>query len=372
MDLQYMQLTAARAVQVMQQYVQQVHDGCVALGWQLPARPARPVLLQCTPDLLCADWEALQQLLERPAVAPQAALGAAAGSVAAALAAAAGVVQAVARGDARGATAAAEQATNAAAAAIAAADGIQQQFLLADQQQRDQQEVHAQQDTQDEQELQQEPSPGSAELASAQQALAAAGCGGSEGSCPTQPVHPLQWQSSEQQQQQQGEGAQQPPVCSRVDSNVLGAASGQQLVLPGTPAAAQGSSLLRRGAGLLVLLQNGWRGKAKALADRVQLAGSAYTHYSILQLMTAEGLLLSGGAQKVKVRVAADSCSDSVDIVGAWSKRLYTASVAPQHALLLYSQPPKALARPLQPAAQHAHTPTRPCMAGRLLASLLR
>jgi hypothetical protein len=52
MDLQYMQLTAARAVQVMQQQVQQVHDGCLALGWQLPAKPARPVLLQCTPDLL--------------------------------------------------------------------------------------------------------------------------------------------------------------------------------------------------------------------------------------------------------------------------------------------------------------------------------
>jgi hypothetical protein len=131
MDLQYMQLTAAMAVQVMQQHVQQVHDGCVALGWQLPAKPARPVLLQCTPSLLCADWEALQKLLEVPAVAPQAALGAAAGSVAAALAAAVGVVQAVARGDALGATAAAEQATNAAAAALAAADGIQQQFLLA-------------------------------------------------------------------------------------------------------------------------------------------------------------------------------------------------------------------------------------------------
>jgi hypothetical protein len=310
MDLQYMQFTAARAVQVMQQYVQRVHDGCVPLGWRLPARPARPVLLQCTPDLLCADWEAVQKLLEAPAVAPQAALDAAAGSVAAALAAAAGVVQAVARGDAHGATAAAEQATNAAAAAIAAADGIQQQFLLADQQQREQQEGHAQQETQGQQELEQEPSPGSAEFASVQQALVAAGCNGSEGSCPTQPVHPVQWQSSEQQQQQQEEGAQQPPMCSRVGSNVLGPASGQQVVHPGTPAAAQGSSLLRRGAGLLVLLQNGWRGKAKALAGRMQLAGLAYTHYSILQLMTTEGLLLSGGAQKVKVRVAAESRSD--------------------------------------------------------------
>jgi hypothetical protein len=154
MDLQYMQLTAARAVQVMQQHVQQVHDGCVALGWKLLAKPARPVLLQCTPDLLCADWEALQKLLEAPAGAPQAALGAAAGSVAAALAAAVGVVQAVARGDAPGATAAAEQATNA-----AAADGIQQQFLLAGQQQpeQEQQEEQVQQDMQEQSEMQQEP-----------------------------------------------------------------------------------------------------------------------------------------------------------------------------------------------------------------------
>jgi hypothetical protein len=45
MELQYMQLTAARAVQVMQQHVQQVRAGSVALGWQLPAKPARPVLL---------------------------------------------------------------------------------------------------------------------------------------------------------------------------------------------------------------------------------------------------------------------------------------------------------------------------------------
>jgi hypothetical protein len=94
-----------------------------------------------------------------------------------------------------------------------------------------------------------------------------------------------------------------------------------------------------------VLLQNGWGGKARALAGRVQLAGAAYSHYSILQLMTAEGLLLSGGAQKVKVRVAAEFCSESVQIVGAWSKRQYTAIVAPQHALLLHSQPPKALGK---------------------------
>jgi hypothetical protein len=87
--------------------------------------------------------------------------------------------------------------------------------------------------------------------------------------------------------------------------------------------------VLRRGAGLLVLLQNGWGGKAKALAGRVQLAGAAYTHYSIIQLMTAEGLLLTCGAQKVSVRVAAEFCSESVKIVGAWSKRQYTATVAP-------------------------------------------
>jgi hypothetical protein len=77
----------------------------------------------------------------------------------------------------------------------------------------------------------------------------------------------------------------------------------------------------------------------------VQVAGAGYTHYSIMQLMTAEGLLLSGGAQKVSVRVAAEFCSESVDSVGAWSKRQYTTTVAPQQALLLHSQPPKALGK---------------------------
>lgn len=127
-DLQYMQLTASLAVTAMQSYAQHVHAGCAALGWQLPAAPTRPVLLQTTPDLLCADWEQLQRSLESPAIAPEAALGDVAGSVAAALAAAAGVAQAVARGDTAAAVAAAQQATEAAAAALTAAGGIQQQF----------------------------------------------------------------------------------------------------------------------------------------------------------------------------------------------------------------------------------------------------
>jgi hypothetical protein len=272
--------------------------------------------------------------------------------MAAALTAAAGVVQAVARGDAPGATAAAEQATNAAAAVLAEANGIQQQFLLAGQQQQEhqeqqeQQEGDLQQDMQDEQELQQEPS---LELPDIQPAPAATG-GGSHGSWPT-PGSPEQQQGAQQ--------AQQAPECSMVGSHVLGPASGQQQVgLPqlGTPAAAQGSSLLRRGAGLLVLLQNGWGGKAKALAGRLQVAGAAYTHYSIMQLMTPEGLLLTGGAQKVKVPVAAEFCTDAVDTVGAWSKRQYTATVAPQHALLLHSQPPKALGKTWAASTACTHT----------------
>jgi hypothetical protein len=257
-----------------------------------------------------------------------------------------GVVQALARGDVPRATAGAKQATNAAAAAVAAADGIQQQLLLAGQQQREQvqQDMQEQQDVQEQQEMQQEPGspdlPGSAELPDVQPVPAPAVTGsGSDGSGPTQ-----QWQSPEQQQQ----GTQQAPECSRVGSSVLGPASGQQQVgvpQPGTAAAAQGSSLLRRGAGLLVLLPSHWRGKAKALAGRVQVAGAAYTHYSIIQLMTPEGLLLSGGAQKVSLRVAAEFCSETVDTVGAWSKRQYTATVTPQHALLLHSQPPTSLGR---------------------------
>jgi hypothetical protein len=230
MDLLQLQLTAARAVQVMQQQVQQVHDGCVALGWHLPAKPSRPLLLQCTPDLLCADWEALQKLLEALAVAPQAALETTAGSMAAAVAAAMGVVQAVARGDVPRATAGAEQATNAAAAAIAAADGVQQLFLLAGQQQRGQE----QQDTQEQQEMQQESgspaSPGLAELPDVQPAPAPAVTGGSDSDGPGPTQH---WQSPEQQQQ----GTQHAPEGSRVGSSVLGPASEQQQ--GGSPSLAQ-------------------------------------------------------------------------------------------------------------------------------------
>jgi hypothetical protein len=97
---------------------------------------------------------------------------------------------------------------------------------------------------QDEQELQQEPS---LELPDIQPAPAAPG-GGREGSWPT-PGSPEQQQGAQQ--------AQQAPEGSRVGSNVLGPANGQQQVgvpQPGTPAAAQGSGLLRGGSGLLVLL----------------------------------------------------------------------------------------------------------------------
>jgi hypothetical protein len=109
---------------------------------------------------------------------------------------------------------------------------------------------------------------------------------------------------------------------------------------------------------MLVMLTGNWRGKAKALSGRVQVSGAAYTHYSIVQLMTAEGLLLTGGAQKITVRVAADFCSETVDTLGAWSKRQYTATVAPQHALLLHSQPPTSLGRSFaatSTACTHTH-----------------
>jgi hypothetical protein len=122
------------------------------------------------------------------------------------------------------------------------------------------------QDTQDQQQMQQDPSPGSPEMPSVQQGPAAAAAGaGSAGSRPTEPVH---HQPPEQQQQV----SVQAHVSSRVDSCVLGPAFAQQqtpvsvgVPQPGTPAAAQGSSLLRRGADLLVLLQSGWVSRPRRL-----------------------------------------------------------------------------------------------------------
>jgi hypothetical protein len=98
-----------------------------------------------------------------------------------------------------------------------------------------------------------------------------------------------------------------------------------------------------------VLLRNGWRGKAMPLSGSVQVQGVAYSCYSIVQLMSHEGLLLHRGQQQtVSVRVAAEFLGpgSSRDAVGAWSKQANVA-VWPEESLLLHCQPPQPVGKQL-------------------------
>jgi hypothetical protein len=112
-----------------------------------------------------------------------------------------------------------------------------------------------------------------------------------------------------------------------------------------------------------VLLRNGWRGKARPLNGSVLVRGVAYTCYSIVQLMSHEGLLLHKGHQQtVSVRVAAEfpGRGSSSDAVGAWSKQAFNVALWPEEILLLHCQPPQRSSRA---TARPARTPMRPCFA---------
>jgi hypothetical protein len=97
-----------------------------------------------------------------------------------------------------------------------------------------------------------------------------------------------------------------------------------------------------------VLLRNGWRGKARPLNGSVLVRGVAYSCYSVVQLMSHEGLLLRKGQQQtVSVRVAAEFLApgSSSDAVGAWSKQAFNVAVWPEESLLLHCQPPQPVGR---------------------------
>jgi hypothetical protein len=100
---------------------------------------------------------------------------------------------------------------------------------------------------------------------------------------------------------------------------------------------------LRRGGGLLVLFDGPWGGKARQLAaGRAVVSGGecSHSHFSILQLMTEQGLLLQEGqAQRVSVRVAGEFLPADQPRTGHWSKQAYTVTVTPGQDLLLSCQP---------------------------------
>jgi hypothetical protein len=101
-------------------------------------------------------------------------------------------------------------------------------------------------------------------------------------------------------------------------------------------------ALLPRGYGLLVLLGSSWSGKAQLLpGGKASVAGQSFSHFSIMQLMSPEGLLLhNGSAQSVRVRAAADFMTAATDkqLVGQWSKAVSSVTVTPGCNLLLHSR----------------------------------
>ena len=72
------------------------------------------------------------------------------------------------------------------------------------------------------------------------------------------------------------------------------------------------------------------------------MAGQPFTHFSIMQLMSPEGLLLrNGSAQSVRVRVAADFMTAAIDkqqLVGQWSRTVSSVTITPGSNLLLHAR----------------------------------
>ena len=107
--------------------------------------------------------------------------------------------------------------------------------------------------------------------------------------------------------------------------------------------------VLPRGAGMLMLLPDSWGGKAVQLrAGRALVGEQRFTHYSIVQLMSAAGVLLQqGSAQTVQVRVAAEFLTAGPApqkqqqqlLTGHWSKKAYKLCVTPGANLLLHCKP---------------------------------
>jgi hypothetical protein len=86
----------------------------------------------------------------------------------------------------------------------------------------------------------------------------------------------------------------------------------------------------------------------------------AFSYYSIVQLMSHEGLLLHKGQQQtVSVRVSAEflGAGSSSDAVGAWSKHAFDVVLWPEEILLLHCQPPQPVGKKFKSLqlGLHAH-----------------
>ena len=125
-----------------------------------------------------------------------------------------------------------------------------------------------------------------------------------------------------------------------VEDGIEQGAAASTLAGQATAAAAAGASpVLLRGGGLVMLVPPSWSSRGRQLGGRVSLGGVSYSHYTVAQLMTADGLLLSGGQQMVSIRVPAEFLSSGEEQTGQWSKKAYSIELNPQHTLMLHCQP---------------------------------
>lgn len=358
-------MTAASAQAYSDSLLQRINTASSRLFGPLPAAPSRPVLLQNLVDLWCADWSAIKLAFAAPAVQGQATAAAASAAVLSALLSGAQVAQAMARGDAAAASRAAAAATALAGTAVTHVQQLQ--AITAEGAQAPAEGVRGS--------SRGERVPTSMGAAAAAEAGAADAAGAGAGAAAAFPVPTgTPAHGSERAAAAAGVGSHRvstggtlpavpllseaaahgpllppsappasssPPPPSGADTLQAAAAEAAGLAAHLQQAATPSSQTLRRGAGLLVLLGDSWGGKAKQLqAGRAVVSGQEYTHFSVLQLMTTEGLLLQDGhSQKVSVRVASDFLPAQQPRTGHWSKQQHTVIITPGRDLLLSCQP---------------------------------
>lgn len=343
-DLAWLNMTATEAQGYSNSLLQRIEAANSRLFGPQPAAPQRPVLLQNLVDLWCCDWDGVKLTFASPAAQGAATTAAATAAVLSSLLSAARVAQAVARGDQQ----AADRAAAATAAlAGAAANHVQQLQAITAQPAAAAAVLGGASNSQagvSEQAAPAAVDTAGVQAAGAQLALAAVAAvpaGARSISGDTLPAVPLLLGTGTQQAAAAsgpGSSGLQPAAAITLEGAAAGAAKlAAQLGRAVTPA----TQTLRRGAGLLVLFDDSWGGKARQLmAGRAVVSGREYSHYSVLQLMTTEGLLLQEGySQTVSVRVAGEYLAAEQPRTGHWSKAQHSLSITPGHNLLLSCQP---------------------------------
>ena len=318
-DLLWLRMSPAGATAYSNAILANISATNTTLFGASPA-PSKLYLFQNTVDVLCCDVDAMKQSLAAPELRVQASVGAAAHAVLSALQSAAAVAAANARGDEAAASRAAQAAAAAAQSAIQHAQQLQVLGVNAATTTRLSASIPLQAQQAAETPVIIEDSAAEVEAVPVAELTAVGGTGG---------------------------------LGSSTDMGTAACASLQQAAAAADIAAemAQGPQpyVLPRGAGMLMLLPDSWGGKAVQLrAGRALVGEQRFTHYSIVQLMSAAGVLLQqGSAQTVQVRVAAEFLTAGPApqqqqqqlLTGHWSKKAYKLSVTPGANLLLHCSP---------------------------------